>query len=89
MYIDYTLANPDNLTKWKTAAAISEKVLAAVSQLCVAGEKIITICQKGDKIIEEEVAKVYRTTKHKGRLPPFHTWNMYMVKLLAEAGHPS
>lgn len=66
--IDYTLANPDNLTKWKTAASISEKVLAAVSQLCVAGEKIITICQKGDKLIEEEVAKVYRTTKYKGTL---------------------
>ncbi|RYP03473.1 hypothetical protein DL764_005114 [Monosporascus ibericus] len=67
---DYTLSNPDNLTKWKTAAAISEKVLAAVSELCVAGEKIITICQKGDKLIEEEVAKVYRTTKHKGFAHP-------------------
>ncbi|KAK7749234.1 hypothetical protein SLS62_008313 [Diatrype stigma] len=68
--VDYTLANPDNLTKWKTAASISEKVLAAVSQLCVAGEKIITICQKGDKLIEEEVAKVYRTTKYKGFAHP-------------------
>ncbi|RYP88829.1 hypothetical protein DL770_004575 [Monosporascus sp. CRB-9-2] len=68
--VDYTLSNPDNLTKWKTAAAISEKVLAAVSELCVAGEKIITICQKGDKLIEEEVAKVYRTTKHKGFAHP-------------------
>ncbi|RYP77961.1 hypothetical protein DL771_000820 [Monosporascus sp. 5C6A] len=68
--VDYTLSNPDNLTKWKTAATISEKVLAAVSELCVAGEKIITICQKGDKLIEEEVAKVYRTTKHKGFAHP-------------------
>ncbi|RYP49879.1 hypothetical protein DL768_004495 [Monosporascus sp. mg162] len=68
--VDYTLSNPDNLTKWKTAAGISEKVLAAVSELCVAGEKIITICQKGDKLIEEEVAKVYRTTKHKGFAHP-------------------
>lgn len=89
MCIDYTLGNPDNLTKWKTAAAISEKVLATVSQLCVAGEKIITICQKGDKIIEEEVAKVYRTTKHKGRFSPFQAWNMYVKKLLANAGYPS
>ncbi|KAI2612537.1 Creatinase/aminopeptidase [Hypoxylon fragiforme] len=64
--IDYSLANPDTLTKYRVAATISEKVLAAVSKLCVAGEKVVTICQKGDKLIEEEVAKVYRTTKLKG-----------------------
>lgn len=28
---DETLANPDNLTKYKTAAEISQKALAAVS----------------------------------------------------------
>ncbi|KAK4448556.1 curved DNA-binding protein [Podospora aff. communis PSN243] len=61
--IDYTLNNPDTLTKYKTAAQISEKVLAEVSKLCVAGERIIDICQKGDKLIEEEVAKVYRGKK--------------------------
>ncbi|KAI0598502.1 peptidase M24, structural domain-containing protein [Biscogniauxia sp. FL1348] len=60
------ILHPDNLAKFQTAAAISEKVLAAVSQLCVAGEKIVSICQKGDKLIEEETAKVYRTTKLKG-----------------------
>lgn len=63
---DHSLKNPDVLTKYKTAAGIGEKVLAAVSKLCVPGEKIVTICQKGDKLIEEEVAKVYRTTKLKG-----------------------
>jgi len=61
--IDYTLNNPDTLTKYKTAAQISEKVLAEVSKLCVAGEKILDICQKGDKLIEEEIAKVYRGKK--------------------------
>jgi curved DNA binding protein len=61
--IDYTLNNPDTLTKYKTAAQISEKVLAEVSKLCVAGEKILTICEKGDKLIEEEIAKVYRGKK--------------------------
>lgn len=65
---DYTLSNPDTLTKYKTAAQISEKVLAEVSKLCVAGEKIVTICEKGDKLIEEELAKVYRGKKvTKGR----------------------
>ena len=61
--IDYSLNNPDTLTKYKTAAEISEKVLAAVSKLCVPGEKIVDICQKGDQMIEEETAKVYRGKK--------------------------
>lgn len=29
--LDYTLNNPDTLTKYKTAAAISEKVLESVA----------------------------------------------------------
>jgi methionine aminopeptidase len=62
-YIDYTLNNPDTLTKYKTAAQISEKVLAEVSKLCVPGAKIVEICEKGDKLLEEEVAKVYRGKK--------------------------
>ncbi|CCC08312.1 hypothetical protein SMACR_01860 [Sordaria macrospora] len=61
--IDYSLNNPDTLTKYKTAAQISEKVLAEVSKLVVAGEKIVDICAKGDKLIEEELAKVYRGKK--------------------------
>uniref|UniRef100_A0A0D2XD86 Peptidase M24 domain-containing protein n=1 Tax=Fusarium oxysporum (strain Fo5176) TaxID=660025 RepID=A0A0D2XD86_FUSOF len=60
---DYSLANPDTLTKYKTAAQISEKVLAEVSKLVVPGAKIVDICQQGDKLIEEEVAKVYRGKK--------------------------
>ncbi|KAI1432053.1 peptidase M24, structural domain-containing protein [Xylaria sp. CBS 124048] len=64
--VDYSTKNPDTITKYKTAAAIGEKVLAAVSKLCVAGEKVVEICQKGDKLIEEEVSKVFRGTKLKG-----------------------
>ncbi|KAH8175839.1 metallopeptidase family m24 domain-containing protein [Sarocladium implicatum] len=60
---DYSLGNPDTLTKYKTAAQISEKVLAAVSKLCVPGAKIVEVCQKGDQLLEEEVAKVYRGKK--------------------------
>ncbi|KAF7563810.1 hypothetical protein G7046_g343 [Stylonectria norvegica] len=59
----YSLSNPDTLTKYKTAAQISEKVLAAVSKLVVPGAKIVDVCQQGDKLIEEEVAKVYRGKK--------------------------
>lgn len=57
------MSNPDTLTKYKTAGQISEKVLAAVSKLVVPGAKIIEVCQKGDKLIEEEIAKVYRGKK--------------------------
>ena len=60
---DYTLNNPDTLTKYKTAAQISQKVLEAVTKLCVADEKIVTICEKGDKLLEEEIGKVYRGKK--------------------------
>ncbi|OJJ47004.1 hypothetical protein ASPZODRAFT_131925 [Penicilliopsis zonata CBS 506.65] len=61
--VDYTLNNPDTLTKYKTAATISHKVLEAVSALCVEGAKIVEICQKGDELLEEEIAKVYKGKK--------------------------
>ncbi|PFH57479.1 hypothetical protein XA68_15010 [Ophiocordyceps unilateralis] len=61
--VDYSLNNADTLTKYKTAGQIAEKVLAAVAELCVPGEKIVDICQKGDKLIEDEIAKVYRGKK--------------------------
>jgi len=61
--VDYTLNNPDTLTKYKTAAQISHKVLEAVSALCLEGEKIVEICQKGDKLLDEEIAKVYKGKK--------------------------
>ncbi|EEH04219.1 curved DNA-binding protein [Histoplasma capsulatum G186AR] len=61
--IDYTLNNPDTLTKYKTAAQISHKVLETVTGWCVEGAKVIEICEKGDKLLEEEVAKVYKGKK--------------------------
>lgn len=71
---DYSLNNPDTLTKYKTAAEISEKVLAAVKELCVAGEKISDICGKGDQLLEEEISKVWRGKKvskgNQSLLPP-------------------
>ncbi|KAL9043668.1 MAG: hypothetical protein Q9214_003153 [Letrouitia sp. 1 TL-2023] len=61
--IDYTLNNPDTLTKYKTAAQISHKVLELVTSWCVEGAKVISICQRGDKLLEEEVGKVYKGKK--------------------------
>lgn len=65
------------MTKYKTAAEISEKVLAAVKDLCVAGEKIVEICEKGDKLLAEETDKVYRSKKSisKGRTTTSSTAN--------------
>ncbi|KAK3709007.1 hypothetical protein LTR37_011171 [Vermiconidia calcicola] len=60
---DYSLANPDTLTKYKTAAQISQKVLEAVSGWCVEGAKIVEICQRGDKLLEDEIGKVYKGKK--------------------------
>ncbi|KAF2835145.1 curved DNA-binding protein [Patellaria atrata CBS 101060] len=61
--IDYSLNNPDTLTKYKTAAQISQKVLEAVAKLCTEGANIVEICEKGDKLLEAEVAKVYKGKK--------------------------
>jgi len=61
--VDYSLANPDTLTKYKVAAGISQKVLEAVTGWCVEGANIIEVCEKGDKLLEEEVAKVYKGKK--------------------------
>lgn len=34
-----------------------------MSKLCVAGSKVVEICETGDKLIEEELSKVYRGKK--------------------------
>jgi curved DNA binding protein len=60
---DYSLANPDTLTKLKTAAEISQKVLVKVKEACVAGANLLEICQKGDALLEEETGKVYKGKK--------------------------
>ncbi|KAI9809547.1 MAG: Curved DNA-binding protein (42 kDa protein) [Pycnora praestabilis] len=60
---DYSLSNPDTLTKYKTAAQISHKVLETVTGWCVEGEKILSLCERGDKLLEDEIAKVYKGKK--------------------------
>ncbi|KAF2722329.1 curved DNA-binding protein [Polychaeton citri CBS 116435] len=60
---DYSLANPDTLTKYKTAGQISQNVLQTVSGWCTEGAKIVEICQRGDKLLSEEIAKVFKGKK--------------------------
>jgi curved DNA binding protein len=61
--VDYTLANPDTLTKYKVAADISQKVLKEVSGWISEGASIVELCERGDKLLDEEVGKVYRGKK--------------------------
>ncbi|KAG7114936.1 Curved DNA-binding protein like [Verticillium longisporum] len=69
--VDYTLNNPDTLTKYKTAAQISEKVLAEVTKLIVPGAKIVEICQKG----------------HQGLLPPHDRLALFLRHPLHSPDH--
>ena len=85
---DYSLNNPDTLTKYRTAATISEKVLAEVSKLCVPGAKFVEVCQKGDKILEEEIDKVYRGKKViKGMWPLFRKLSLAKTNIRFLAPH--
>jgi len=61
--VDYTLANPDTLTKYKVAADISQRVLKEVSGWISEGASIVELCERGDKLLDEEVGKVYRGKK--------------------------
>ncbi|KAK4919362.1 hypothetical protein LTR66_016804 [Elasticomyces elasticus] len=63
MASDYSLNNPDTLTRYKTAAQISHKVYETVSGWLTEGAKIIDLCTKGDKLLEEEITKVYKGKK--------------------------
>ncbi|KAI5794195.1 peptidase M24, structural domain-containing protein [Pyronema domesticum] len=61
--VDYTLANPDTLTKYKSASEIAQRVLAEVTKAAVPGATILSLCQKGDELLEAETAKVYKGKK--------------------------
>lgn len=60
------LSNPDVTTKYRTAGDIINKVLAKVIEACVEDADIATICDIGDKMMEEETGKLYNK-KDKGR----------------------
>ncbi|KAF2862280.1 Creatinase/aminopeptidase [Piedraia hortae CBS 480.64] len=60
---DNSLSNPDVLTKYKTAAQIGQKVLADIAKLCTNDANILELCQKGDQMLQDEVAKVFKGKK--------------------------
>jgi curved DNA binding protein len=57
------VSNPDVITKYKTAADISNKFLDQVVKECVPEKKIVDICILGDKLINDLVGGVYKTGK--------------------------
>lgn len=61
--VDESVANPDVITKYKTAGDISNRVIAQVRALTIAGAKIYDLCQKGDELLTEELLKIYNSKK--------------------------
>lgn len=61
--VDYSLNNPDVLSKYKDAAEIAHRVLEAVVKMAVEGATVLSLCQEGDKLLEEETQKVYKGKK--------------------------
>jgi len=60
------LSSPDVTTKYRAAGDIVNKVLTALVAECKAEAEIADICEKGDKMLEEETGKLYNK-KDKGR----------------------
>lgn len=60
------LSSPDVTTKYRTAGDIVNKVLSKVVEECKAEADIATICEMGDKMIEEETGKLYNKKKKEG-----------------------
>ncbi|CAK9442150.1 uncharacterized protein LODBEIA_P58930 [Lodderomyces beijingensis] len=63
---DYSIANSDVVSKYKTAGDIANKVLAQVKEAAVAGSKTYDLCVKGDELLNEELSKIYNSKKTKG-----------------------
>jgi methionine aminopeptidase len=59
------IEKPAILDKYKAAALITNAALVKVIGLCIPGADIYTICQEGDKFIDEELKKVFNNKKSK------------------------
>lgn len=58
-----TIAEDIVVTKYQTAAEVTNKALKAVIAQCVAGASVRDLCKAGDASMEEELTKVYRKDK--------------------------
>ncbi|EGW30169.1 curved DNA-binding protein [Spathaspora passalidarum NRRL Y-27907] len=60
---DYTIANGDVVSKYKTAGEISNRVLAQVRALAIDGATTYALSVKGDELMTEELSKIYNSKK--------------------------
>jgi len=58
-----TIAENNVLTKYRTTGELVNKVLKTITEYCVAGASVRNICIEGDKLIEEEVSKIFKKEK--------------------------
>ncbi|KAG4404801.1 hypothetical protein JTP64_005815 [Candida tropicalis] len=62
---DYSIKNSDVVSKYKTAGDISNRVIAQVKALAIAGATTYDLCIKGDELMNEELSKIYNSKKTK------------------------
>lgn len=60
---DNSISNPDVFDKYKTAGSITNGVIAQVSAAVQSGATIFDLCQLGDKLMNEELSKIYTSKK--------------------------
>eukprot|EP01115_Flamella_aegyptia_P006464 TRINITY_DN27093_c0_g1_i1.p1 TRINITY_DN27093_c0_g1~~TRINITY_DN27093_c0_g1_i1.p1 ORF type:complete len:393 (+),score=205.52 TRINITY_DN27093_c0_g1_i1:74-1252(+) len=60
---DSEISNPSVLSKYKDAGEIANRCLAYVLGEVAVGKKVVDICVAGDKYMEEQLAKTYKSTK--------------------------
>lgn len=60
---EQTCADETVVSKYKSAAAISNKALKAVIASCQEGSTVSKICEDGDKLILEETSKIFKKDK--------------------------
>jgi len=61
--VDQRLSNSDVLNKYKSASIALNAVTKRLLEECTPGKTILSLCELGDKLIKEEVAKPYRSQK--------------------------
>lgn len=58
-----TIAEDVVVTKYKMAGDMANRILRVVVEGCVMGAAVVELCEKGDTLILEETAKVYKKEK--------------------------
>ncbi|CAM6069485.1 unnamed protein product [Sphagnum tenellum] len=59
------LSSQDVVTKYKCAAEIANKALQTVVSECKPGVKVVDLCEKGDALIQDHTALMFKNSKKK------------------------